>query len=604
MNAHSTCKRSKQIVLVLTAGLAAAVTGAPAADAATTCTFSNAVLEVHMSAHRDLASLSIAANTQISVGGPNGPVACTGVVPATATTDTVLIVDDSDDPATPAAGDGATLLSITDPTDFSPGKTTEASTEGVSEIEFLVDPGGGRDDVVVGGERKQGIFVGNDGMSWTADTDADMLGMPFESVLLHGGSEADILSGQGGRGAGAPLSTADAFRLNGGAAGAAGQGDLLGGSNIPSGDTIQGGNQSDFIGGNAGDDTLIGRRGDDIVVGGSGTDTIRFSGNPDAPADARGVSVDLGKAEAQDTGEGADTIIETENAVGSIYADRLTGNASANVLDGSDGADTLAGRGGADELRGGPGTDATSYAQAPAAVTVDLTRTTQPTDGDRLNSIEDAIGSPFADTLTGNAVANRLEGGAGADTIAAGDGADRVELRDGEADRASCGAGPDTAIADRRTLDALEADCETLDALPEPAQPADPTTTGDPMTTDNGLTFSLSARSSQRVLRQRAVRIRVSSPREPSTIVATASTRVRAARRPRRAATRLRLRSLTKALAAGSARIVALRLTRRQLAALRKAMGAGQRPTFTVTVDARDAAGNNVRRTVRVKARR
>ena len=186
------------------------------------------------------------------------------------------------------------------------------------------------------------------------------------------------------------------------------------------------------------------------------------------------MTVDLGETDPQDTGEGRDTLGQIENVVGSVYADTLIGTAGVNMLDGDGGDDALDGRGGADELRGGPGSDAASYAQAAAAVTVDLARTTQPADGDRFFSIEGVIGSPFADTLTGNMVANSIVGGAGADTIAAAEGADRVEIRDGEGDRVSCGADADTAISDRRSLDALDADCESVDALPERRGPIRP----------------------------------------------------------------------------------------------------------------------------------
>src|ERR687893_239259 len=48
----------------------------------------------------------------------------------------------------------------------------------------------------------------------------------------------------------------------------------------------------------------------------------------------------------------------------------------------------------------------------------------------------------------------------------------------------------------------------------------------------------------------------------------------------------------------------ALRLKGKQLAALRKAHAAGQRPKVKVTVRARDAAGHTVERTLRVTARR
>ena len=247
-----------------------------------------------MTADNDAAHLATLANTQITVNGKNGGVTCGGAMPTTGNTDTVLIVDDSDNLETPTGGDGRTQLSIHEPADFAPGKTSEGT--GLSEIEFLVDPKGGRDQVVVGGQRAQTIFVGNGGMSWTDDDDADMIGMPFERVLLHGDTAFDFLSGQGRNGTGGPLSTAEAFALIGGG----GSGNFLYGSNIPSGDNISAGGGGDLIFGGAGDDSMAAGFGDDTVVGGEGSDTIHFY-DGDPPTDTRGVTVDLGETEAPRT---------------------------------------------------------------------------------------------------------------------------------------------------------------------------------------------------------------------------------------------------------------------------------------------------------------
>jgi Ca2+-binding RTX toxin-like protein len=554
-----------------------------------------------MTADRDAAHLRKLANTQIAVSGTTGPVVCSGAAPTTANTDTVLILDDSDNFATAIGHDGDTQVSISEPADFAPGKTREDPGDG--EVEFLVDTKAGRDELVAGGQRTQDIVVGNGGLSWNNDADADMLSMPFDSVVLHGDTAVDFFSGQGDRGTGAALSTAEDFRLIAGRT----AGNFLFGSDIPGGDTIHGSDSVDMIAGGAGDDTLAAGFGDDVVSGGPGSDTIHFYEDAGLPADGPGVTVDLGKAEAQDTGEGRDTIGGIENVVGTPYPDTLIGAGDANVLEGDGGDDTLEGRGGADELRGGTGSDAVSYAQAPSAVSVDLSRTIQPTDGDRLNSIEGLIGSPFADTLTGNLVANRIVGGAGADTVAAGHGADRVEVRDGEGDRVSCGPDADTATGDRRTLDALDADCETVDALPEPAGP-EPTQLGggsvDLTAADTTMSLSLGGARRQRLLRQRAVRVKVRCPFEPCTAVARGKGRIRAAASRRLPATRLNLGPVTATLATGTTGRVKLRLTRKQLAALRKALAAGQRPTVKVTVRARDAAGTTVLRTLRVAARR
>ena len=211
--------------------------------------------------------------------------------------------------------------------------------------------------------------------------------------------------------------------------------------------------------------------------------------------------------------------------------------------------------------------------------------------------MEGLIGSAFADTLTGNLVGNRISGGAGADVVAAGAGPDAVQVRDGEGDRVSCGEGADTAISDRRSLDALDTDCEGVDALPEPAGGGmggqDPLPGG-----DTALSFTLSAARSQRVVRLRGIRMRLSSPDEPSTVTVAATAVLRRGARP------IRLRTLTASVAAGSTRGVRLALSRRQRRALRAALDAGRRPVFRLTARARDAAGNTLVRTLRVTARR
>ena len=160
--------------------VAVAVAGASAggAQAATTCTHSvPGLLEVYMSKHVDQARLTVSA-AAIGVRGEVGTVACGGAPATTTSIDTVLVVDESDNLSTPAVSDGNTLVTINDPASFGPGKTAEA--DGASEIEFLVDTKAGNDELHVGGTASQVLVAGNDGVSWTSDGDADVLGMPFD----------------------------------------------------------------------------------------------------------------------------------------------------------------------------------------------------------------------------------------------------------------------------------------------------------------------------------------------------------------------------------------------------------------------------------------
>lgn len=123
--------------------------------------------------------------------------------------------------------------------------------------------------------------------------------------------------------------------------------------------------------------------------------------------------------------------------------DRLTGDGGNDIIRGGNGDDWLSGRGGRDELAGGDGNDTASYADAPAAVQVDLTSgrgTGSDADGDRLSSIENLVGSAFNDVLTGDGFDNLLSGGLGDDMLFGGGGSDT-------ADYASAGAAVIVSLA-------------------------------------------------------------------------------------------------------------------------------------------------------------
>jgi RTX calcium-binding nonapeptide repeat (4 copies) len=561
---------SRLILALAAVAVAVAVTGAQTARAATTCAEGGRVLTVSMTENGDVATLRASAGGLITVDGKSGIVACAGT-PTTTYVDTILINDVSDDPATAAGNDGATTLVIHEPASFAPGHTQELTFP--SEVEFLADVKAGQDRLILDGDKPQLIAVGNGGVDWNNDSDADMLGMPFKHLTLLGSNAADQLSGQGGPGIGAPLSTSttfEAFGFDGS--------DTLRGSAGVRGDRLEGGNGPDELLGEAGDDSIQGDAGDDVLHGGAGADAVRFSQGP--------VTVDLSQTGEQNTGDGRDVLREFEKAYGSGVADHLIGNAGPNELDGGVGDDILDGRGGADELRGGAGSDTVSYAHAPAGVTIDLSHADQPTDGDRIYFVENVIGSPFGDRLRGgDAQLGRIVGGAGTDVVAAGAGTSVLEVRDGERDQVTCGISTQTVISDQRSLDALGSLCQSVnvDALPE--RPGDPGT-GAPDTT---LTFRLGGPRKQRLLRQKAVHIKVACPSEPCTTVATSSGK-------------LRLRRLTASVPAGTARTLKLRLTRKQLATVRKRLATGRRPSLTVHVVARDGAGNTVRRQRRITA--
>ena len=106
-------------------------------------------------------------------------------------------------------------------------------------------------------------------------------------------------------------------------------------------DVLLGNSANNVLIGNAGDDLLMGRAGNDTLSGGGGSDTASYA---DA---ARGVTINLANGTARG-GDGNDTLISIENAVGSAFNDTLTGNSAANVLNGGGGNDRLEGAAGLD----------------------------------------------------------------------------------------------------------------------------------------------------------------------------------------------------------------------------------------------------------------
>ena len=184
---------------------------------------------------------------------------------------------------------------------------------------------------------------------------------------------------------------------------------------------------------------------------------------------------------------------------GTPAADVILGSDGFDLIDPKQGDDTvcLGGGddrvierpgGGSDSVDGGPGSDTIALGNAPPdspAGTVDLAAGTMTGVGTSaaLSSVENASGSPAADTLLGDAGPNTLSGllgadvingGAGEDTLLGGNDDDQLLARDDFADTVDCGDGAaDSAQTDRLSLDSVTA-CESVDALPEPPVLAPP----------------------------------------------------------------------------------------------------------------------------------
>src|SRR5690242_4087595 len=110
-----------------------------------------------------------------------------------------------------------------------------------------------------------------------------------------------------------------------------------------------------------------------------------------------------------------------DTLIGTAGDDVLCGLGGDDTLDGGGGDDVLLGGPGDDTLRGGAGQDTASFENATAPVAVDLTAGTARGDGaDTVSDVENVIGSPQGDSITGDAGSNRLDGAGGDDTITGG----------------------------------------------------------------------------------------------------------------------------------------------------------------------------------------
>ena len=132
--------------------------------------------------------------------------------------------------------------------------------------------------------------------------------------------------------------------------------------------------------------------------------------------------------------------------MGSPFGDLLVGNDEINSLFGRDGDDALKGGGGDDFLYGGVGgdtldgeggIDTVGYHESLAGIVISLiddTASGGTAAGDQLDNIENIIGSPYGDQLTGDNGRNVLQGAHG-DDILRGYGADDLLVGGDDTDR-------------------------------------------------------------------------------------------------------------------------------------------------------------------------
>jgi Ca2+-binding RTX toxin-like protein len=177
----------------------------------------------------------------------------------------------------------------------------------------------------------------------------------------------------------------------------------------------------------AGNDWVRSDDGDDVLDGGAGLDRVSYD---DAPA---AVIVDLAAGTAQDGWGNTDTLTGFEVVTGTDFNDQLFGDANNNWFIGGDGNDLMDGRGGNDT--------AVYFFGSQAGAVINLgpvgNGTAFDSSGgiDTLVSIENVIGTRFADFVIGSSLDNALYGYLGDDTLT---GAGGQDLLDG-------GEGSDTA---------------------------------------------------------------------------------------------------------------------------------------------------------------
>lgn len=343
--------------------------------------------------------------------------------------------------------DGGTGIDTADYRDSSSGVTVYLSAAN----QHLNAGGDAQGDVLRNIENLRGsgfndVLVGN--------SEANTLNGGGGNDELEGGGGADILDGGEGidiasyasettgliaslmvpaNNTGAALG--DSYLSIEGLRGGAGD-DQITGNNADN--TLEGGAGNDLIYGMGGNDRLVGGNGDDILVGGLGRDTLDGGAGNDTASYAQATSGIVASLRAPEDNSGeaeGDSFIAIENLTGSAFNDRLVGDDGGNSLAGGTGDDVLVGGAGADQLSGGEGSDTASYDNATAGVVVSLETPTLLNTGDAFgdtyDSIENLIGSDFADTLFGNSSSNTLRGGRGNDILAGKGGGDIYDGGDG-----------------------------------------------------------------------------------------------------------------------------------------------------------------------------
>jgi Ca2+-binding RTX toxin-like protein len=191
-------------------------------------------------------------------------------------------------------------------------------------------------------------------------------------------------------------------------------------------------------------ENLIGGSGNDTFAGAAGLQANGFDGRTGndtvsyaAATQGLVASLTTGLAGVSQTNDAAgDTFTSIENLTGTAFDDTLIGDNAANIITGGRGNNMLEGLGSADSFIGAGDIDTVSYAHSGSGVVSSLTTlfnagpaVTQTGDasGDTYVSIENMVGSDYADTLIANGLVSTLSGGAGDDVLEGMGGADVID---------------------------------------------------------------------------------------------------------------------------------------------------------------------------------
>ncbi|MDJ0618658.1 MAG: hypothetical protein QNJ63_18260 [Calothrix sp. MO_192.B10] len=348
---------------------------------------------------------------------------------------------------------------------------------------------GGKDTLInieqIEGSNYSDIITGsreNDVLDGAAGNDS-LVGLEGNDLLI-GGAGADTMDGGEGNDAVSYLNSTAPVNVNletGLVISAGGEGD---GDVLIDIESIEATKYDDILIGNDDDNQLYGSEGDDEIIGGAGNDTLSGGGVRDFSPETNlspgedllsyktssgGVEVSLKNGKAENDGYGNKDIIEKafekrpgkefnqdgkpnsdyssfENLEGSNFNDILEGDIGDNKLKGLDGDDTLKGDqgndtliggAGADNLDGGDGFDWADYSDSPEAVFVNIAANFGANghaqgdtfgNNDDISTVENLIGSDFADFLVGDNGDNKINPGLGngTDVVNGLDGSDRL----------------------------------------------------------------------------------------------------------------------------------------------------------------------------------